>query len=298
MSPIPNLRRAVIAGLCLGTAILAQDPLARVTVALVKPGDPNAADAERAAPFLRRLEAALAEHVPAFAGATVSARLCDDAAEAAELLAERPTRLAIVPPGFYLAHAEDADLRLRVVASVPRLGAVTERYRLVTRRGANAPADLQALHDETVAIQGWPDPRYLRRVVFATDAEELPFELVPTRNLADTVFDLVEPEPDADGPAAILVDDAQFRFLERDELVWPELKVVWSSAELPRDLVVACGRDWDDSAVAKLRTALLAFDDHDQGREVLKLMGSPGFAQPDTDRLVAATRHAPAVTSQ
>ncbi|MBK8980411.1 MAG: PhnD/SsuA/transferrin family substrate-binding protein [Planctomycetes bacterium] len=252
-------------------------------VVLVKPGDPNAADETRAEPFLRRLREALQRRVPAFSDRRVTVRLTADPEVAARLVAAPAARLAIVPPDWYLARLRGDQPRARVVATVPRLGESVERYALVVSRAEGAPASLDALRGREVVMQGGPDDAYLRRVVFQDDSAGpgLPFALRRTTNLADEVFAVVEPADGESHADALLVDTEMLRFLQDDELTWPQLRVVWTSPALPRELVVVLGPDQGDASCEALRNALLALGDDEAGREALELMRSEGFAAPD-----------------
>lgn len=255
------------------------------TFLVVKLGD-EAATPEMAGDFLSRLEGWLASRVPRFRGARVEGRIANREEEARRIFREATPSLALVPTGIYLGHLREGEPSGRPVAQIPRFGAETERYYLVAAK--DGPASLEGLRGRTVrTVFSYHEP-YLRRVVFPDrfrpgDA----FTLEPAGNLADQVFLLLEGEPEA--PAAVLLDEELKRFFEEDDLVWPELRVIWTSDPLPRDLVVTVGA-WSDEERSALRDALFSMGKTAEGRQILDLMDSSGFEPVDEELLRRAVR--------
>lgn len=251
-----------------------------VSFLMVKPGDPGATE-ERAKGFLQDFATYLGAHVASFENAPVVGHIANRRDRALRLLDETAPSLVVVPVGFYLEHLRDPKRAARVVASVPRFGAVVEHYYLVAIADGG-PASLAALRGKTVRGAAEIDWPYLQRVVFpdgSTPPEH--FALEPSPNLADDVFAMVERDDGDPAPDALLVDHALREFLADDDLVWPHLKVIWTSAALPRDLVVTLGDGWDDDRRRQLLAALTAMKDDEHGKRLLELMQSDGFAAPD-----------------
>jgi len=260
----------------------------RVAFLMVKPGDPAATE-KRAEGFLSDLAGHLGERVAPFAGKRVAGRITNRRAEALRLLDEEHPALVFVPPGFWLEHLRDPKRAAVVVGSVPRFGKEVERYHLVAAKDGG-PASLAALRGKSVhgtADIDWP---YLKRVVFpAGKAPPEYFELLPSDNLADDVFAMVEPDDGDKPPDALLLDEALLAFFADDDLVWPHLRVIWSSPPLPRDLVVTLGAEWNDEARAQLVAALTGMSKDERGVRLLELMQSDGFTAPDRALLKSTT---------
>ncbi|MDT8367779.1 MAG: PhnD/SsuA/transferrin family substrate-binding protein [Longimicrobiales bacterium] len=248
---------------------------------VVKPGDP-AATPDRAGAFLAAMGRWLEAKLPA--SEHVEGRIANRADQAAAAIARDSPILAFVPAGFYLGAIAPGLTPARVVAQIPRFGVDVERYYLVTAKGG--PPTPAALRGTTVRTTADFDAAYLRRVVFAdglVPGED--FRLEASENLADELFYLLEGDPA--GPDALLLDEELKHFFEADDFVWPELQVIWRSAPLPRDLVVAFG-EWSEGELAALRDALVAMDETPEGRELLDLMDSEGFEAVDRELLERA----------
>lgn len=247
---------------------------------MVKPGD-EAANPTQADDFLVDLGAYLNAHVPRFERQTVRGYIANREQPALDLLEAHDPLLVFAPPGFYLAHLAGADLTAMPVAEVPRFGKSTERYYLVAPKGK--AASLDDLKNRTIRTHFSPDVVYLQRVVFPDNFKpNVHFKLVAADNLADEVFMMIE---DMDGAAdALLLDEELKTFFEEDDLVWPDLAIVWSSEQLPRDLVVTLGA-WSDEQRQGLREALSGMSNDPAGRDLLSLMSSSGFSPLDAGLL-------------
>lgn len=241
---------------------------------MVKPGDP-AATPSQAAEFLSDLGRYLGREVERFDG-PLEGHIANTVEGGAELLASEEPVLVFAPAGFHLGHLR-GDRAAEVVAQTPRFGTGEERYYVVT--ASHGPASLEELRGRRIATAFDVDRTYLRRVVFPDDLRPGGgLELAPAENLSDAVFYLMEGDEEA--APAILLDEELKRFFEDDELVWPELKVVWTSDPLPRELVVALG-PWTESQIADLRKALFRMESESLGQELLQLMDSSGFEPVD-----------------
>lgn len=252
---------------------------------MVKLGD-EAATREMAGGFLSRMSAWLEARVSRFEGREVRGSIANREDPALEILRERNPALAFVPAGFYLEHLAPDERGARPVAQIPRFGASVDRYYLVAPE--DGATSLEDLRSRTVRTRFAYDEEYLRRVVFPDDFRPgSAFRLEPADNLADEMFFLLEGGDR--GPEAVLLDEELKRFFEDDDMVWPEVRVVWRSEPLPRDLVVVLG-SWSDAEAAGLRESLLSMSGTVEGREVLGLMDSSGFEPVREDLLERARR--------
>ena len=254
---------------------------------MVKLGDPGATQ-ERAAAFLALLTNYLKGQVERFKGLNLDGYIANREADAIRLLDEKSPSIALVSPGFYLKYLRAPRLDAQVLAMVPRLGTSVDRYYLVMRQDARADS-LMGLRGKTVRTSAAIDWPYLQRVVFPKDM--LPgehFVLEASTNLADDLYAMTESDDQEDAPDALLFDQELLQFFASDDLLWPQLKVIWTSAELSRDLVIALGPGWDDSLRNQCLAALLEIGDQQDGRKVLDLMQSEGFARPNRELLSRA----------
>jgi len=249
---------------------------------MVNPGE-EAATPERAGDFLDRMGRYLHKTVPALQDRPVRGWITNER-DSVRAYLERDPVLAFVPPGVYLEHLR-GDEHATPVAELPRFGASAQRYHLVVP--ADGPDTLDALRGGVVRLPEGTDRRYLSRVAAPPSLDlTADVQLEESANMDDEVFLLTEGPMGDDRPAdALLFDEDLKRFYEDDDFVWPELKVIWSSAPLPRDLVVALGPSWDADARQALQEALLTMSEHEEGEELLELMNSSGFASVNEERL-------------
>lgn len=276
---------ASLLALAVFTAGPASAQLGDPTVLVVEPGE-AAATPERAAAFLDLLASWLGEKVPALGRGEVVARIANTREGAVELLRTSRPRLVFAPPGFHLEHLADGKHDGRAVAEIPRFGAGEDRFYLVTVAGG--PSSPGELSGARVAGAAGLDREYLARVVFPdTLRPDRAFRLEEAGNLTDEVFEMLEGA--AGAPAALLLDEELKRFFEDDDLIWPELRVIWRSDPLPRDLVVALGA-WTGSELGELEEALVEMGDDPDGERILELMQSSGLRPVDRGRLEEARR--------
>jgi len=245
---------------------------------VVKPGD-AAATPQSAGGFLSAMSRWVEGNVPG--AGPVEGLIANRVSLAMEYVSEYAPTFAFVPAGFYLGSLEPGPTPAEPVAQIPRFGADVERYYLVA--SSRGPESLTELRGATVRTLDGYDPGYLRRVVFSdgpNPGED--FRLEAAENLADELFYLLEDDPE--GADALLLDEELKRFFEADDFVWHDLRVIWRSEPLPRDLVVALG-EWSSDRVRALREALLSMGATPEGREILGLMQSEGFEPVDRELL-------------
>jgi hypothetical protein len=248
---------------------------------MVKPGDPAATEA-MAGEFLSKLGTYFTSEIDAFAATRFTGLISNREKDAVEILEKSAPSIVFCPAGFYLKVLRDLP-DATPVAEIPRFGAQTEQYFLVAAR--SGPVNLRSALDGRILTGAEFDASYLERVVFADrpDASsELPIEA--SDNLSDELFALLENDPSA-GSTSLLLDTELKALFEEDDLVWPELQVIWESATLQRDLVVATGSEWNADALADLRAALEDMPSSSLGAEVLELMNSDGFVPVQTERM-------------
>lgn len=255
---------------------------------MVNPGN-EAATPDRAADFLDRMGRYLHEAVPALQDRPVRGWITNRR-DSAQAYLSRDPMLAFVPPSVYLEFLHGPDRAATPVAEIPRFDATAQRYHLVAAN--DGPSSLEELRGGLVRAPGGADRTYLSRVVFPSSFQPGPdVNLETTENMNDEVFLMTEGPMGDEQPADALLLDADLKhFFETDDLVWPQLTVIWSSGPLPRDLVVALGPSWTQSDREALRDAFFQMPDHEFGAELLNLMNSSGFGPVQKERLSEVAR--------
>ncbi|RMF69018.1 MAG: hypothetical protein D6743_02585 [Calditrichaeota bacterium] len=278
-------------GLCLQALPLRAQDQPVVTYLVVKYGD-EAATQKMAGRFLRDLATFLEQKVSFFDGKIVEGYIANNPDSARAVLAARHPVLAFVPPGFYFANLT-GRIAAHAVAQIPRFGTDVERFYLVTTK--DGPDSLLQLRNQVVKTTFAFDLEYLRRVVFPAEfSPDKDFRLLPSENLADELFLLLEEQREGFNSgemglaSALLLDEELKRFFQEDEFVWPELKTIWRSPALPRDLVVSIGEEWNAAELADLRDALFAMKNDNLGRALLEMMNSGGIEAVNVGLLQAA----------
>jgi hypothetical protein len=281
--------RAVLAVL-LGTLLWAPSSAAQEAqhFLMVNPGN-EAATPDRAEDFLSRMGRYLHDTVPALQDRPVRGWITNRRDSAQTYLARDPV-LAFVPPSVYLEVLHGPERAATPVAEIPRFDAAAQRYHLVAPN--DGPSSLDDLRGGLVRASAGTDRTYLSRVVFPSSFQPGPdVNLETTENMNDEVFLMTEGPMGDEQPADALLLDADLKhFFKTDDLVWPQLTVIWSSEPLPRDLVVALGPSWTDSDRTALQEALFQMPDHELGSELLDLMNSSGFVPVTDERLSEVAR--------
>lgn len=182
--------------------------------------------------------------------------------------------VAIVSPGFYLAHRK--ALKLTVLAEAGRDGTDGEEYVLL---GLQAAAEYPA--GARVATSLSADADWLNKAVLPAPAGKAAVQWVPYDNLFDAGYAMLDGEKDA--PQYVLVDRVTLKAMQADPDL-KELKAGLKSELLPQDLVVEV-----DSRLGNLREALkqtlATLDKSDEGKAQGKALQSPVFKAPAAERL-------------
>lgn len=269
--------------LTLGTTLsMAQDQDSTPDLLIVKPGD-ESATVENAAEFINRMTEILSLALPKTCGSTaVSGLITTRLSEARDLFSKRQPILVFSPVGFYLDLLQESDRPVVPIATIPRFGKEVEHYYLVALKKKNT--SLSNLRKKTVRTVFDFDLEYLKKVVFPRDFQPgKDFHLEGSPNLADELFLLLEGgefELDSldEGLAdALLFDEELKTFFENDDMVWPELEIIWKSEDLPREMIMTVGECWKDGDRDRLKKIIFDMKNIQIGAEILDLMNSSGF---------------------
>lgn len=255
-----------------------------VNFLILKPGDPGAA-AELAGDYLATVANYFTAHTPYLREKIVHGWIANHPDSALAIMKQHPPVMAYVPAGFYFKHLLHSGQAVVPVAQAPRFGKTVERYYIVAAK--SGPASLNELKGKIVRTSFGIDWDYLRKLVFpAAFRPGVFFKLEESQNLADDLFLLIESaEKKQAAPAALLLDEELKHFFEADDLVWPQLKIIWTSPELPRELFVVIGDDWSASHQKGLLESLQQMSRDPKGKELLELMQSSGFTPVDFELL-------------
>lgn len=237
---------------------------------IVKTGD-EAATQEKAAQFLSDFSTYLNGKAPFLKQKPLQGLIANRTDEALALLQKQQPLFALVSPAFFLEHLEKTAAPIN---QIPRFGLNVEHYYLVAAK--SGPASLSALKGKTVRTLVLEEANYLKKVVFPPSFQPGgDFALRQASNMADEVFLMTEKEKGA--ADALLMDEELLHFFQSDPLVWPALKVLWTSEDLPRDLVVNLDNRLSASEIQQLQKAFAEMPKDPLGSKLIQLMQTSGF---------------------
>ena len=158
------------------------------------------------------------------------------------------------------------------VLEIKRQQVPVERYVLVTKG-----AVLDALADKTIATPLALEPQFVTGVILQNRLGA-GVRLQPITDVEGAVMDLVEGAKNA--PAAVLMEEGIGQVIHADAELGPQVKAVFTSDELPGNLVVTFG---GKGTVGKLKDALKATP-----AEILSSIRVETFSEVNMERLKKA----------
>ena len=170
----------------------------------------------------------LTEFVGQKTGESFAPQVFNDPSQAAEYCATGKPVAGVVTPGFYFAYKK--MLNMEPVLEIKRLQVLAERYVLVTKG-----AVLGTLTGKTIATQLAMDSRFVAGVILQGKLGA-DVRLVPVTDVEGAVMDLVEGAKNA--PAAVLMEEGAWQVIHADAESGAQVKAVFTSNELPGNLVV------------------------------------------------------------
>jgi len=201
----------------------------------------------------------------------------NEPAKAVELCTTKKPPVGIVTPGFYLAYQK--ALQMEPIAEVRRQQVPAERYVIAVKKSA---ADgLDAVRGKVVATTLAAEERYILGVILQDKVAEM--RLKPVNDIEGALFDLVEGAKEA--ADAVLLEEAAWQILSKDEELGPKLKTAYRSEELPGPLVVAFCPNVGKLDLAKLKTTLTTLHKSEEGRQTLSEVRVEAFEEVNTARL-------------
>ena len=214
-------------------------------------------------------------------GVKLEPRVMNDAVKAAEFCSAGKPPVGIVTPGFYLQYAK--ALGMEPLLETKRTGVKEERYVLVARKDASD--DLAKWQGKTIATPLAGEQRYIISVVLQSKLGE-EIRLKPVNDVEGAVFDLVDAGKNA--ADAVLMETDAWKLFEKDEEFGPKLKVLFTSDELPRNLVVLLSPKSDALNADKLKAALKGMNGSEEGQKILQSIRVEAFVDIDKERLSQA----------
>ncbi|MCX7886903.1 MAG: phosphate/phosphite/phosphonate ABC transporter substrate-binding protein [Verrucomicrobiae bacterium] len=201
-------------------------------------------------------------------------------ADAVEFCGAKKPAVGIVTPGFYLAYHR--ALNMEPLLEVRRQGVPAERYVVAAMK--TAPDGLDALQGKVLATALADEERFVVGVILQDKVKEVRLKAVG--DVEGAAFDLVE---GAKGAAdAVLMEEAMWEVIRKDEELGPKLKAVFRSEELPRALVVVFRDNAGKLDFAKLRCILSRLHESAEGRRVMDEIRVEAFEPLNGSRLKKA----------
>lgn len=194
----------------------------------------------------------------AVGGIEFEAQVMNDPVKAVEFCMLKKPPVGIVTPGFYVAYAK--ALEMEPLLEVRRQKVAAERYVVVVKK--TTTEGLDAVRGKVLATSLAAEERYVTGVILQDKVAEL--RMKPVRDIEGAVFDLVEGAKEA--AEAVLMEEAVWQVMEKDEELGPQLKVAYRSEELPGALVVAFR---GDMKAAKIKDAMKSLNKTEEGRQSL-----------------------------
>lgn len=190
------------------------------------------------------------------------------------LLEKNETALAIVSPGFYLAHKE--SFKLEAFAEARRGGLDGEKYSLVgSGKFENYPSG------KTITTSLSKAPEFLNKVVLPNDAKAKAVIWTHASNTFDACYDIIDEVEGA--PDYVLVDQLTLKQIKEDSDL-KALTVAWTSKTFAQDLVVEVDGKLADKR-KEIADALGKLSKSETGKKIAELVQSSEFPEHNEKRL-------------
>ncbi len=223
----------------------------------------------------------LAAYAGKQSGSDFDARIFNDPAKAIDYCVVSKPPVGIVTPGFYLTYAKTLGMEALLEAKQQKVDA--ERYVLVTRK--DAPDDVSKFAGKTIATPLAAEQQYVIAVILQNKLGE-EIRLKSVTDVEGAVFDLAEKSKNA--PDAILMEEATWKVISLDSELGPQTKAVFTSDDLPRNLVVLFRPNVGKLDVDKFKLSLKNMSNDPAGKEILNSVRVESFSDIDEARLKKA----------
>lgn len=210
-------------------------------------------------------------------GTKFEAQVLNDPAKAVTFCVKKKPPVGIVTPGFYLAYQK--ALGMEPLLEVRRQKVAAERYVVVVKKEAGD--GLEAVKGKVVATTLAAEERYVIGVILQDKLGEVRLKAVT--DIEGAVFDLVEGTKEAAG--AVLMEEAAWQAMEKDEELGPKLKVAYRSEEMPGALLVSFSASASGKKASQMKKAFQSLQDTAEGREALGSIRVEKFEDVNRDRL-------------
>lgn len=214
-------------------------------------------------------------------GQAFEAKIFNDPSKAIEYCAAAKPPVGVVTPGFYLTYAKALGMEPLLEANRQKIDA--ERYVLVVRK--NAPDDPAALAGRTIATPLAAEQRFVLAVVLQNKLGD-ETRLKTVLDTEGAIFDLAEGAKNA--ADAVLLEESSWKMIHEDADLGPQVKAVFTSADMPRNLVVLFRENAGKLDSAKLKESLKAMAADPAGKGILENIRVESFTDIDEGRLQKA----------
>lgn len=237
-------------------------------------------DAQQAAPYIQKFLEYAEEKLGWPKGSAKGEFFPEPNDEFMSYLAEKKPGFGMLDPDQYLALRKSHDLQ--VIASVQGKNQAAKTYSLLVKDPAYR--SLADLAGKTLVSNHLQSERYLSKVVFDGKIDvKQHFQAKPVASMLKAVKAVDRGEADA-----ALLSDEEVEALKG--MAYKDLKVIWTSAELPPMPVVAFGKNAsakDREAFAKMLPGMCT---DPKGAEVCKALDITRFTAPEKAAYEQAAR--------
>lgn len=222
--------------------------------------------------------AGFTDHLGAQLGVRMEPAVMNQPADAVRYVERQKPALGIVTPGFFLTY--EKALGIKPLREIHRLGGQSNRWVLIARQEVSD--DLKDWEGKAVASPLAPEERYLKAVVLQGKlGNEVRFASIG--DVEGALFDLAEKTDTAF--AAVLIDAAQWELYREDPDLGAALKALYTSPELPEDLLVVFTVHAQQLDVDQLLTVLGQMTEDEEGKTVLRSIQVGAVRPIDQPRL-------------
>jgi hypothetical protein len=203
---------------------------------------------------------------------TMKGLFATDINDCTKILSEQKPRFAITTLGIFLESREKLNL---IPLVQPRIkGSSSDIYRIVVRKGTFK--SIEELKGKTLGGPLIAEPTFLKRVIFQGKVDPLSFfELKRSRRVLRSLRDVAGGKLDA-----VIINAQQHSALSSLPFA-DELRVVFTSGEIPLVGVVANGQRTTEGERKRFSRAICKMCTHQDGKPLCELFGVEAFVPVD-----------------
>jgi len=230
-------------------------------------------DTEEAKPYI----AAFYDYLKEQTGLSFDGLYLNDKDEAVKALKNKEIMLAIVSPEFFSKHKVKYNLN-EILKTIPSYSSGPyEKYFIMTNKDTKLTHLVNTTRKTQLFVSQKYDSRFLNNVIFSENKmiQKIPWNLEETPNVLKTLRKINSGEKDT----FVLLTGYEFSVinkLRKRSQDFLELKLVFSSTELPSSTVVVVGKA-TETDIDKIKRSLLTMPSTLNGNLILKRLRLKGF---------------------